>query len=121
LKRGAIGSSIAHDSHNIVVAGTNDSDIYTAINEIQRLQGGLTVVAGGKVIASLPLPVAGLLSDEPLETVVDKLSRVEKAAAGLGVKLVSPFSTLSFVALPVIPELRLTDLGMVDVKEFRLI
>ena len=121
LKRGAIGSSIAHDSHNIVVAGTNDPDIYTAIKEIQRLQGGLTVVAGGKVIASLPLPVAGLLSDEPLETVVDKLSRVEKAAAGLGVKLVSPFSTLSFVALPVIPELRLTDLGMVDVKEFRLI
>jgi len=73
------------------------------------------------VIASLPLPVAGLLSVEPLETVATKLTSVEKAAANLGVKLSSPFSTLSFVALPVIPELRLTDMGMVDVREFKLI
>jgi adenine deaminase len=121
LKKGALASSIAHDSHNIVAVGTNDTDIYTAVKEIERMQGGLVVVADRKVIASLPLPVAGLLSDKPLETVVKKLGRVEKAAADLGVKLVSPFSTLSFVALPVIPELRLTDLGMVDVKEFRLI
>jgi adenine deaminase len=121
LKSGALASSIAHDSHNIVAVGTNDNDIYTAIKEVERMQGGLVAVADGKLIASLPLPVAGLLSDEPLETVVKKLDKVEKATAELGVKLVSPFSTLSFVALPVIPELRLTDLGMVDVKEFRLI
>jgi len=121
LKKGALASSIAHDSHNIVVVGTNDADIYTAVKEVVRMQGGLTAVADGKVIAGLPLPVAGLLSDKPLETVVKKLDKVEKAASALGVKLVSPFSTLSFVALPVIPELRLTDMGMVDVKEFRLI
>jgi len=121
LKQGAIGSSIAHDSHNIVVAGTNDRDIYAAVKQIESTQGGLAGVAGGNVIASLPLPVAGLLSDQPLETVVSGFARVEKAAAELGVKLVSPFSTLSFVALPVIPELRLTDLGMVDVREFQLI
>ncbi len=121
LKRGALASSIAHDSHNIVAVGTNDKDIFATIKEIERMQGGLVVVADGKVFAGLPLPVAGLLSDAPLETVVKKLDRVEKAAADLGVKLVSPFSTLSFVALPVIPELRLTDLGMVDVREFKLI
>jgi adenine deaminase len=121
LKRGALASSIAHDSHNIVAVGTNDTDIYVAIKEIERLQGGLVVAADGRVIASLALPVAGLLSDESLETVVDKLDRVEKATVEIGVRVVSPFSTLSFLALPVIPELRLTDLGMVDVKEFRLI
>lgn len=121
LKKGALASSIAHDSHNIVALGTNDMDIYTAVKQIEKMQGGLTVVADRKVITSLPLPVAGLLSVEPLETVVKKLTSVEKAAAKLSVKLTSPFSTLSFVALPVIPELRLTDMGMVDVKEFRLI
>ena len=121
LKRGALASSIAHDSHNIVAVGTNDVDIYAAVKQIEKMQGGLTVVADGKVIESLPLPVAGLLSAESLEMVVKKLANVEKAAAKLGVKLVSPFSTLSFVALPVIPELRLTDMGMVDVNEFRLI
>jgi adenine deaminase len=73
------------------------------------------------VLASLPLPIAGLLSDEPLETVVGSLARLEKVAARLGTKLPSPFSTLSFVALPVIPELRLTDLGLVDVLEFKLL
>jgi adenine deaminase len=121
LKRGALASSIAHDSHNIVAVGTSDEDIIAAIREIERLQGGLVVADGGRIVASLPLPVAGLLSDEPLETVVAGLENVEKAATGLGTGLASPFATLSFVALPVIPELRLTDLGLVDVNEFRLI
>lgn len=85
------------------------------------MQGGLVTVSDGKVLASLALPVAGLLSNEPLEKVINKLAKVEKAASGLGAKLASPFSTLSFLALPVIPELRLTDMGLVDVKEFRLI
>jgi len=121
LKRGALASSVAHDSHNIVAVGTSDEDLFTAIREIERLQGGLVVAVGGSVLASLALPIAGLLSDEPLEAVVDKLDRVERAAADLGTTLPSPFSTLSFLALPVIPELRLTDLGLVDVGEFRLL
>ena len=121
LKRGALASSIAHDSHNIVAVGASDEDIFAAIQEIEKLQGGLVVAAGGKVLASLALPIAGLLSAEPLEVVVENLDRVERAAADLGTALPSPFSTLSFLALPVIPELRLTDLGLVDVNQFRLI
>ena len=121
LKQGALASSIAHDSHNIIAVGTNDDDILTAVKEIDRLQGSLVVAAEGKVLASLPLPIAGLLSDEPLEVVVDKLERLEHIATELGTRLPSPFSTLSFLALPVIPELRLTDLGLVDVSQFRLI
>ena len=121
LKRGALASSIAHDSHNIVAVGTSDEDLFAAIREIERLQGGLVVAVGGSVLASLALPIAGLLSDEPLEAVVDKLESVERAATDLGTTLPSPFSTLSFLALPVIPELRLTDLGLVDVGEFRLL
>ncbi len=121
LKRGALASSIAHDSHNIIAIGTNDKDIFTAIKEIERLQGGLVIAAESKVLASLALPIAGLLSDEPLETVVSKLEKLEQLAKDLGTTLKSPFTTLSFLALPVIPELRLTDLGLVDVNEFRLI
>jgi adenine deaminase len=121
LKEGALASSIAHDSHNIVAVGTSDEDIYKAVKEIEKMQGGLVAVSNSKVLASLPLPIAGLLSDEPLETVVGSLARLEKVAARLGTKLPSPFSTLSFVALPVIPELRLTDLGLVDVLEFKLL
>ncbi len=121
LKKGALASSIAHDSHNIVAVGTSDEDIFTAVKEIERLNGGLVVAADNKVLASLALPIAGLLSDEPLEIVVAKLEKLEQLAKDLGTKLPSPFSTLSFLALPVIPELRLTDLGLVDVNEFRLI
>jgi len=114
LKRGALASSIAHDSHNLIAVGTNDEDIFTAIKEIERLQGGLVAAAGGKVLASLPLPVAGLLSDEPLEVVVSKLETLEQIATELGTTLASPFATLSFLALPVIPEIRLTDRGVVE-------
>jgi adenine deaminase len=121
LKKGALASSTAHDSHNIVVVGTSDEDIFAAVKEVERLQGGLVVAAGGKVIDSLATPIAGLLSDEPLETVVAGLERLERAAKGLGATLPAPFAALSFLALPVIPELRLTDLGLVDVNEFKLI
>jgi adenine deaminase len=121
LKKGALASSIAHDSHNIIAVGTNDKDIFIAVKEIERLHGGLVATADGKVLASLTLPIAGLLSDEPLEVVVNKLEKLEQLANGLGAVLKSPFSTLSFLALPVIPELRLTDLGLVDVNEFRLL
>jgi adenine deaminase len=115
LKRGALASSIAHDSHNIIAVGASDEDIFAAVKEIERLKGGLVAAAGGKVLASLALPVAGLLSEEPLEVVVSKLEKLEKTAAELGTKLPSPFATLSFLALPVIPEIRLTDRGVVEV------
>jgi adenine deaminase len=120
LKHGAIASSIAHDSHNIISTGTNDPDIFLAIKELERLQGGLTIVADGRILASLPLPIAGLLSEEPLEQVVQKLEELKKIAEGLGCILSDPFATLSFLALPVIPEIRLTDLGLVDVMAFKL-
>jgi adenine deaminase len=121
LKNGALGSSIAHDSHNIIVVGTNDEDIFAAVKEIERLQGGLVAAAGGKIKGSLALPIAGLLSGEPLEAVVPELEELQKTAADLGCELPSPFATLSFLALPVIPELRLTDKGLVDVVAFKLL
>jgi len=121
LKTGALASSIAHDCHNIIAVGTDDKDIFTAVKEVERLHGGLVVTADGKVLASLALPIAGLLSDEPLEVVVDKLEKLEQLARDLGTTPKSPFSPLSFLALPVIPELRLTDLGLVDVNAFRLL
>jgi adenine deaminase len=121
LKNGALGSSIAHDSHNIVFVGTNDQDIFAAVKEIERLQGGLVAAAGGKIQGSLALPIAGLLSEEPLKLVVSKLEELQKIAKGLGCVLSSPFATLSFLALPVIPELRLTDKGLVDVVTFKLL
>ena len=121
LKKGALASSIAHDSHNIVAVGTNDADIFTAVKEVEKLQGGLVVAADSRVLASLALPIAGLLSAEPLEVVVDKLEKLEQIARYLGTTLPSPFATLSFLALPVIPELRLTDLGLVDVNAFKLV
>jgi len=121
LKRGALASSIAHDSHNIVAVGTNDQDIYTAIKQIEKLHGGLVVCSDGKILAELPLPVAGLLSPEPLKKVSSQFEKVEKVAAGLGCLPPAPFALLSFIALPVIPELRLTDMGIVDVLEFKLI
>ncbi len=121
LKRGALASSIAHDSHNIIAVGVEDNDIFMAVKEIERLEGGLVIAADGKILDALPLPIAGLLSEEPLETVVNKLEKLEKTAADLGAKLASPFATLSFLALPVIPELRLTDKGLVDVIRFKLL
>jgi adenine deaminase len=121
LKQGALASSVAHDSHNIIAVGANDFDILKAIEEITRLQGGLVACANREILASLPLPIAGLLSPEPLEVVVAQFEQLEKAAASLGNLPPAPFSILSFLALPVIPELRLTDLGLVDVVAFKLI
>ena len=121
LKKGALVSSIAHDSHNIIAVGTNDRDIFAGIKEIEKMQGGLVVVAEGRVLASLALPIGGLMSDQPLEMVVAKLKKLKALAVELGSQLQSPFATLSFMALPVIPELRLTDLGLVDVGEFKII
>jgi len=121
LKKGALASSVAHDSHNIIAVGANDFDILKAIEEINRLQGGLVVCANLEILASLPLPIAGLLSPEPLDVVTSQHEIIEKTAADLGSLPPAPFALLSFLALPVIPELRLTDLGLVDVNKFTLI
>lgn len=121
LRRGALASSVAHDSHNIIVVGCSDEDIIEAVKEVERLHGGLVVCDGGKVVASMALPIAGLISDKPLQVVAQEFSKVDRAAHELGTRLPAPFATLSFLALPVIPELKLTDLGLVDVTEFRLL
>ncbi len=115
LEAGALASSVAHDSHNIVAVGTSDLDLYTAIKAVEKMQGGLAATEAGEVLATLPLPIAGLLSDAPLEEVNSRLEKLEKAAARLGCNLPTHFVALSFLALPVIPKLRLTDKGLVDV------
>jgi adenine deaminase len=118
LKRGAIASSVCHDSHNIIVVGTSSKDMMAAVVEISKMKGGLSVVRDGELVAGLPLPIAGLMSEETLPEVVAGLDNVRRAARRLGSKLDDPFMAMSFLALPVIPELKLTDKGLVDVKEF---
>ena len=118
LNRGAIATSIAHDSHNIASVGTSSEEIFRAVSKVQEMGGGLVVVDDGAVIASLSLPIAGLLSDRSMDEVVEKIEEVVGAARDLGSALEDPFMTLSFLCLPVIPELKLTDRGLVDVNRF---
>jgi len=121
LKAGALATSVSHDSHNIVVVGTNDADMWEAVRTIERMQGGLVAVEGGSVLAAVRLPIAGLISEEPFEQVVGQVTEVLGAAKKLGSALPDPFIALSFLALPVIPALRLTDRGLVDVARFRIV
>jgi adenine deaminase len=114
LKSGAIGSTVAHDAHNVVIAGTNDADILRVIQELEKLQGGQVAVAGGKVIAELPLPIAGLVSDQPLAKAMKLIDGLNAAAHALGCDLAAPFMTLSFLSLSPIPSLKLTDQGLID-------
>jgi adenine deaminase len=119
LKTGAIVSSVAHDSHNLVVAGMNDMDMLTAAKHISLLGGGLAVVDNCQVIASLPLPIAGLMSDQNISSVISNLTAVNEACRRLGDNIIKdPFMLLSFMSLPVIPSLKLTDKGLVDVDRF---
>ncbi|MHA2433363.1 MAG: adenine deaminase C-terminal domain-containing protein, partial [Candidatus Thorarchaeota archaeon] len=121
IEEGAMVSSIAHDSHNIVVVATSDNDLIAAAIQIVRMQGGLAVVQNEKVIESLPLPIAGLMSDKPIEEVSEKIQNLKDAAVKLGSNLSEPFMTMAFLSLPVIPKLKITDKGLVDVERFRLI
>jgi len=121
LRRGAIASSVAHDSHNIIVVGASDKDIMAAAREVAALGGGLVAVERNKVKAYLPLPIAGLMSDKPIEDVRAEMDKLLSAAREMGSKLDDPFMALSFLALPVIPELKLTDKGLVDVNQFKLV
>ncbi len=121
LKRGALASSVAHDSHNIVLVGADEADMLAAVEHLARLGGGLAAVADGRVLADLPLPIAGLLSPAPLEEVARAYARLQTAYRALGGALPDPFMALSFLALPVIPVLKLTDLGLVDVDRFEIV
>jgi adenine deaminase len=119
LKQGALASSVAHDSHNIIVTGASDRDMLAAVSAVARMGGGLAVAAGGELIAGLPLPIAGLMSFDPVPEVSAALDRLLRAARELGSPLKDPFMTLSFLALPVIPALKITDQGLVDVNGFQ--
>ena len=121
LQRGALASSVAHDSHNIIVVGTNDRDMLKAVDRIIKMQGGLTVAAGGQILATLSLPIAGLISNKSIEETKAELDQVVEAAKSLGCQVDSPFMAISFLALPVIPELKLTDKGLVDVTQFKIV
>ena len=121
LKKGAVASSVAHDSHNIIAIGTNDEDIEKAIKEIEIMQGGLVMVLNGEAIGKMELPLAGILSLEPAEAAAGQLHDIETLVKVMGVSLDSPFTALSFMALPVIPEIRITDKGMIDVEKFEVI
>ncbi len=121
LKEGALVSSIAHDSHNIVCVGTNDHDMIEAAIQIVRMQGGIAIVRDGKVTASLPLPIAGLMSDRSVEWVSEQFIELKEKAKELGSTLSEPFMTMAFLSLPVIPKIKLTDMGLVDVERFRFI
>ncbi|MGO0985081.1 adenine deaminase [Clostridioides difficile] len=122
IKSGAIATTVAHDSHNIIVAGDNDDDIIVAVNYLRDMQGGYVIVSNGKVLAHLSLQVAGLISTLPAEEVQETTDNMLKIARKMGVpKYVDPFITLSFMALPVVPKIRLTDLGLFDVEEFKFI
>jgi adenine deaminase len=121
LQRGAIASTVAHDAHNVVVVGTNDASMAAAVRRLANRGGGIVVVDGAEVLAELPLPVAGLLSDAPLDEVLAASHAVLTAVRSLGCELDSPFQHLAFLALSVIPSLKLTDQGLVDVDTFQLV
>jgi adenine deaminase len=121
LQAGALASTVGHDHHNLLAVGVNDDDLLLACQHLEKLGGGLVAVKDGQILADVPLPIGGLIADEPLESMRDKLDKLETAATELGNKLPAPFMTLSFLGLAVIPELRLTDMGLVDVMQSKLV
>jgi adenine deaminase len=121
LKRGAMASSVAHDSHNIIATGVSDEDIFAAVLGVVKLRGGLVVVSEGKTLASLALPIGGLMSDQPLADVEAQLKELHDASHQLGASVEDPLAALSFLGLTVIPALKLSDLGLVDVNAGRVI
>jgi adenine deaminase len=121
LQRGAFASTVAHDAHNVVVMGVNDADMAACALRMPEIGGGIVIAEGGRVVEELPLPVAGLMSDQPLAAVHSRMQSMEKRLAGMGVTMNAPFMTLSFLALSVIPELKITDRGLVDVARFELV
>lgn len=121
LKEGAVASTVAHDSHNLIVIGENPGDMLAAVNAIKRMQGGLAAVKNGKVLARCRLEIAGLMTQRSVKEVSEDLSQLHEKVKMLGCTPESPFLTMSFLALPVIPELKLTDRGLVDVNQFKFV
>lgn len=122
VRGGAVATTVAHDSHNLIVVGDNDADMFAAVQEIVRVQGGYTIVRGGTVVDTMPLPVCGLMTDEDPEKMTAHLDRMIDRAHEMGVAQgIDPFITLSFMALPVIPEIRITDMGVFDVTKFEFV
>jgi adenine deaminase len=121
LKRGAFASTVAHDAHNVVVLGVDDRDMAACAARLAEIGGGIVIAEGGKAVEELPLPIAGLMSDRPLTEVHERLRSMERRLAAMGSTMAAPFMTLSFLALSVIPELKITDRGLVDVGRFELV
>ena len=121
LQRGAFASTVAHDAHNVVVLGVDDVDMAACALRLAAIGGGIVIAEGGRVVEELGLPVAGLMSDQPLAFVHERLRSMEERLAGMGVTMAAPFMTLSFLALSVIPELKITDRGLVDVARSELV
>lgn len=121
LKQGALASSVAHDHHNIIVVGVNEEDMAVCVQAIEEMQGGLVVAAGGQVLGKLALPLGGLMSPRPVSEVIQTLDQITEISHQLGCKLPAPFMTISFISLPTVPELGLTDKGLVDVRKHMII
>lgn len=121
LKEGAVATSIGHDSHNITVAGLDSADMLLAVREIEKLKGGIVIVKNQEIIGSLPLPIAGLMSEQSAMQVAEQLKNLQKIAKGLGIHGIDPFMALAFMSLAVIPELKITDKGLFDVNKFSLV
>ena len=121
MKSGAIASTVAHDHHNIVTVGVDYDDIALAVNRLSEIEGGFVIADKGQILKEIPLPIAGLMSLKPFEIVQEELDELRKVAQGLGVTLEEPFLQLSFLALPVIPALKITDRGLIDVNKFEII
>jgi len=121
LKKGALASTVAHDSHNIVAIGVSDDEISRAVNRLKEINGGLVAISGSEIKCELPLPIAGLMSDRKIDFVAEKMKDLNESASDLGCNLRSPFMALSFLALPVIPKLKITDYGLVDVERMKLV
>jgi adenine deaminase len=118
LEHGALAGSVGHDAHNLIVAGCDDVSMMTAARRVGELGGGLVAAAGGEVLSEVPLPIGGLMADEPLETVRRQMDKLVRTARDMGSTLHDPLITLGFLALEVIPTLKLTDRGLVDVEQF---
>lgn len=121
FKGGAVASTVAHDSHNLLIVGMDDNDMALAGNTLAQCGGGMVAVHGGQVLALVPLPIAGLMSDQPVETVSQQVSELETAWKELGCRLISPFMTMALLSLPVLPELRITNRGLVDTVAFTFV
>jgi adenine deaminase len=121
LHQGAIAGSVAHDHHNLVVIGADDPSMMTAVHAVEEMGGGLVVALGDQIMAKLPLPIGGLMSDQPIHEVAAAYDALRAAAKAQGSPLNDPFMAMSFMALEVIPELKLTDKGLVDVNQFALV